>query len=64
MVAALKLAKNQPDGCISKGQAHHRTLNALVKLRLLTPTSGFGWQHGGIYELTEKGEQALEKIME
>ena len=61
MLEALRLAKSQPDNCISKYQLHPRTAYALLARALLKRTSGYGWQHGGIYELTEKGKQALKE---
>jgi len=63
MIEALKLACNREDEhMINMRQLHPNTAKALVERGLLKATSGYGWQFGGLYEVTEKGEKALEDL--
>jgi len=67
MIEALKLACSHngkyDEHMINRFQLHQNTAKALVERGLIKATSGYGWQFGGIYIVTEKGEQEVKKLM-
>lgn len=61
---ALLIALEQPDCCINKYQLHPRTATCLLNNDILEITSGFGWQYGALFTLTDKGKRIAKKIRE
>lgn len=61
--SAILSTTKERDYCI---RANYRTMKSLVNKGLAVYTSGFGYQFGGIVELTDKGKDcksALETVL-